>query len=84
MNFLVAGYVRTEDGLSFDPALPIRNPDLQTQSALLGYGRVIDLWGTSGKVDVILPYTFLSGSADYLGERVERDVVLERRPDDGG
>jgi hypothetical protein len=74
VNFLVAGYVRTEDGLSFDPALPIKNPDLQTQSALLAYGRVIDLWGTSGKVDVIVPYTFLSGSAVYLGDRIDRVV----------
>jgi hypothetical protein len=74
VNFLVAGYVRTEDGLSFDPALPIKNPDLQTQSALLAYGRVIDLWGTSGKVDVIVPYTFLSGSADYFGDRIDRVV----------
>ena len=74
VNFLVAGYVRTEDGLSFDPALPLKNPDLQTQSALLAYGRVIDLWGTSAKVDVIVPYTFLSGSADYLGDRIDRVV----------
>ena len=74
VNFLIAGYARTEDGLAFDPALPLENPDLQTSSAILAYGRVIDLWGTSGKVDVLLPYTFLSGSADYFDERVQRDV----------
>lgn len=28
----------------------------------------------SGKFDVILPYTWLSGSADYLGEPVQRAV----------
>lgn len=74
VNFLVAGYLRTEDGLSFDTALPIENPDLQTENAVLGYGRVLDLWDACGKVDVIVPYTFLSGSADYFGDRVDRVV----------
>jgi hypothetical protein len=74
VNFVIAGYVRTEDGLAFDPALPLKNPDLQTSSAVLAYGRVIDFWGTSSKVDVVVPYTFLSGSADYFDERIQRDV----------
>ena len=74
VNFLIAGYVRTEDGLAFDPALPLKNPDLQTSSAVLAYARVIDFWGTSGKVDVIVPYTFLSGSADYFDDRIDRVV----------
>src|SRR5688572_18091427 len=74
VNFLIVGYLRTEDGLAFDPALPIKNPDLQTSNVVFGYGRVLDLWGTSAKVDVVVPYTFLSGSADYFEERIEREV----------
>jgi len=41
---------------------------------VLGYARALDLWGKSGKFDVIVPYTWLSGSALYQGETVERDV----------
>jgi hypothetical protein len=35
---------------------------------------VLDLWGMSGKLDVIIPYTWLSGTADYAGEPLERVV----------
>jgi hypothetical protein len=74
VNFLVAGYAATRGGLSFDPALPIESPSLRTSSAVLGYGRVIELFGQSAKVDVVAPYTWLSGTAVYLGQPVERVV----------
>ena len=74
VNFLVAGYAYTTGGLSFDPSLPLTNPQLHTSSAVLGYARVLDLWGLSGKFDVVLPYTWLSGTADYRGQPVERTV----------
>jgi hypothetical protein len=41
---------------------------------VLGYARVLDLWGKSGKVDAIVPYTWLDGSADFNGQTVERKV----------
>jgi hypothetical protein len=63
LNFVIAGYGYTDGGLSFDPALPVKDPQLQTSSLLLGYARVLDLWGKSAKVDVIAPYCWLSGSA---------------------
>jgi hypothetical protein len=74
VNFLMVGYVYTRGGLSFDPALPVTNVSLQTNSALLTYTRVLDLWGKSGKIDFVLPYTWLSGSADFAGAPVQRIV----------
>ena len=74
VNFLIAGVAATRGGLSFDPALPIESPSLKTGSAVLGYARVIELWGQSAKVDVIVPYTWLSGDAIYAGQPVERVV----------
>src|SRR5512136_2013600 len=65
VNFLIAGYAYTRGGISFDPALPIENEHLETNSGLFAYARTLDLWGLSGKFDVIAPYTFLSGSAIY-------------------
>jgi hypothetical protein len=41
---------------------------------VLGYARVIELWGQSAKVDVIVPCTWLSGDAIYAGQSVERVV----------
>jgi len=74
VNFLIAGYAYTRGGIAFDPAVPVANPQLHTSSAVLAYARVLDLWGMSGKVDAIVPYTWLSGSADYLGQPIERIV----------
>jgi hypothetical protein len=74
VNFLIAGVAATRGGLSFDPALPIESPSLRTANAVLGYARVIELWGQSAKVDVVVPYTWLSGDAIYAGAPVERVV----------
>jgi hypothetical protein len=74
VNFLIAGVAATRGGLSFDPSLPIENPSLRTANAVLGYARVIELWGQSAKVDVVVPYTWLSGDAIYAGAPVERVV----------
>jgi hypothetical protein len=73
VNFLVGGYAYTRGGVSFD-TLPISDPKLATSSAVVGYARTLDLWGSSGKFDVIVPYTWLSGSAIYQGDPLRRDV----------
>jgi hypothetical protein len=74
MNFLIAGYAHTSGGISLDPALPVENDHLKTESAVFAYARAFDLWGMSAKFDAIVPYTWLSGSADYLGQPVSREV----------
>ena len=74
VNFLIAGYAYTIGGMAFGPSLPITNPDLRTSSAVLAYARVIDLWGMSAKFDATVPYTWLSGTADYKGEPESRKV----------
>ena len=80
VNFLIAGYVYTRGGLSFDPAVPITDANLDTSNAVLAYATVLDLWGMSGKFDAIVPYTWLSGTAKYQGEPVERIVNGFARP----
>ena len=74
VNFLIAGYAYTRGGVAFGPSLPITNPDLNTSSAVVAYARVLDLWGMSAKFDATVPYTSLSGTADYRGQTVPRDV----------
>ena len=74
VNFLVSGYAYTQGGVPSDPALPVTSPDLDTSSAVLGFARSLDFWGRSGKIDVIAPYTWLSGSAELDGEPVSREI----------
>jgi len=74
VNFLVSGYSYTRGGVAFDTSLPLSNPQLETHSGVLGFARSLDLWGRSGKIDAGVPYTWLSGSADYLGQPLQRTV----------
>lgn len=74
VNFLITGYAYTRGGVAFGPSLPITNPHLDTSNAIFAYARVLDLWGMSAKFDATLPYTWLSGTADYLGQPVARKV----------
>ena len=74
VNFLVASFDDARGGLSVDPSLPLTHSDLEVAGPVLGYARSLDLGGLSGKLDVIPPFARLSGTANYLGEPVERQV----------
>lgn len=74
LNFLIAGYAYTEGSVAFDPAVPIEDAHLHTHSAVLAYARALDAWGRSAKINVIMPYTWLDGSAKVGGEPRSREV----------
>ena len=74
LNFLALAYAHSKGGLSTDPALPVEDAHLKIDTGVLAYVRSLDLWGRSGKLDVILPYSQLSGSALVAGQQRARDV----------
>ena len=74
INFLLAGFAYSDGGLSTEASSPIQDAQLQMPSGILAYARALDVWGKSGKIDVIVPYSQLSGSAKVAGQTVERDV----------
>lgn len=74
LNFIIAGYTHTAGNISFAPSVPIENAKINIDSALLAYSRSLDIFGKSGKVDLILPGASLFGTADVLGQPRERDV----------
>jgi hypothetical protein len=75
LNFLVAGYAYTGGGLAFDGALPITDPRLNMSSAVLAYGRVLEVWGQSAKLNALVPFSSLTGTVNYAGQPVQRDVT---------
>jgi hypothetical protein len=75
MNFVIAGWAWTDGGLAFDSSAPITNPKLETTGPILAYARTLDVFGRSGKLDVILPAGRISGSALFRGEPVRREVT---------
>ncbi|MDX1431386.1 MAG: transporter [Gammaproteobacteria bacterium] len=74
MNFLIAGYAYTTGNVATDPSLPIENAELDLHTPVVGYVRALDVWGMSGKIDVVVPYAWLSGSAEANGQLRDRDV----------
>jgi len=74
VNFVIAGYAHTRGALQFDSALELTDANLKTSNAVVGYARVFELAGSAATIDVIAPYTWLSGSAIYQGDPVERVV----------
>ena len=73
-SFFVAGYAYTQGGLSVDPSLPVQDAKLKVHSGVLAYARALNLWGKSGKFDVVVPYYALSGTATVAGQLAERQV----------
>ena len=74
MNFVVAGYAYSAGGVLFDPAVPLDNANIKIHGTVLAYARSIKVGHMSGKVDMILPYAWLSGTADFQGQPVSREV----------
>jgi hypothetical protein len=74
VNFLIASFEEAKGGLSADPAIPLTDARLEATGPILGYARTLDLAGRSAKIDVILPYSRLSGTALFRGAPVGRSV----------
>lgn len=74
INFLLAGYVYSDGGLSTAGSSPIKDAQLTLNTGIFAYARSLDVWGKSGKFDVIMAYSELSGSAMVAGQPRERNV----------
>ena len=74
VNFLLAGYVYSDGELSTPGASPIKDAEVTMHTGMLAYARSLDIWGKSGKVDIIAPYSELSGTAMVSGQQVDRNV----------
>jgi hypothetical protein len=74
INFLIGGYAYSKGTVGTDPSVPLTDTEVKLNSAVLAYVRTLDLWGRSGKVDLIIPYTWADGSATLAGEGRTRKV----------
>jgi len=74
LNFLLTGYAYSAGGVLFDPAVPLENANIKIHGTVLAYARSIKVGNMSGKIDMILPYAWLSGTADFQDQPVSREV----------
>jgi hypothetical protein len=74
LNFLIGGYAYSKGTVGTDPSVPLTDTEVKLNSAVLAYVRTLDLWGRSGKVDLIIPYTWADGRAKLAGQERTRKV----------
>ena len=68
LNFLLATYQYSWGDVVSDPSLPIKNADAKVNAVVLGYSRVLDFWGESGTLAVVLPYAWISANGEVEGQ----------------
>src|SRR5262249_12262014 len=74
MNFMILGYAYTKGDVALDTSAPIEDGQIAVHNAFLVYVRSLDVWGHAGKLQLVLPYAWLSGSATFNGRPVSREV----------
>ena len=74
MNFLILGYAYQQGDVLLDPSVPVKDVSTKIHSSVLAYVRSLDVWGKSGKIDVIVPYAWLSANGKVGGEGRDRKV----------
>lgn len=74
LNFVLGGFIHSSGGLSFDPALDLDNAQLEVNTPVLAYAHSLGVFGKSAKFDVVVPYSYLSGTATQNGNPVSRNV----------
>lgn len=74
LNFLVLGYGYSDGALATEATAPLQDAEIEGHGPVLGFARSIAIRGRSAKVDVIVPYGWVSGTATYAGQPRQRDV----------
>ena len=74
LNFVLLGYGHTTGSVALDASAPLQDGEVTTDGAVFAYARSLNLWGDSGKFDVVVPYAWVDGSATFLGEPASREV----------
>jgi len=67
MNFIVGGYGYGQGNILIDPSIPLEDFDGKLHTFVVAYLRSINLFGLSGKVDIVLPYGTGDWNYNYLG-----------------
>lgn len=67
-NFAALNYTYTTGNIITDPASPIKDLDINSNNVISGYARSFSMFGRLSRIQVLLPYTFLSGNAKLSGK----------------
>jgi len=74
LNFVLGGYGFSTGSAITDPSVAIEDGELEIHTPFTAYAHSFGLWGKSAKFDVVVPYSFLSGTATVNGAPSSRKV----------
>ena len=74
INFLLVGYSDLDGSVTVNPSIPLEDAKLNIKTVVFAFARSLDVWGRSGKFDIVVPEAKLTGSALLAGEPRERNV----------
>jgi hypothetical protein len=74
LNFILAGFGHTTGSVLTDPALPVENVSVESDFGLFAFATTLDVFGQSGKIDVVLPYASLFAEGLVFGVPHVREV----------
>jgi hypothetical protein len=69
------GYSDLHGNVTANPSIPLEDAKLEIETVVFAFARSLDVWGRSGKFDVVVPEAKLTGSALLAGEPRKRDVT---------
>jgi outer membrane putative beta-barrel porin/alpha-amylase len=64
LNFLIAGYTHQWGSVLVDPSIPVTNVTAKVDTPFLAFSRIMDFWGQSGSLALVVPYVRLSASGN--------------------
>ncbi len=68
LNFLIVGATHQWGNVLVDPTLPVKDVKASVDTATLGYMRVLDFWGQSGSLALVVPNAWLSASGEVFDQ----------------
>jgi hypothetical protein len=75
LNFAIAGYNYTSGSVEFDPAVPLTDAHLTTNTAVLAFAHAFGAWSKAAKFDIVAPIVSMAGNAEFNGTRATRDIT---------
>jgi hypothetical protein len=74
LTFAIGGYAYSKGSVNTDPALPVDNVSVESHTAIFALATTLNVFGNSGKIDMIVPYSSLATEGLVLGMRRQRLV----------
>jgi hypothetical protein len=71
LNIFLVTYSWSGGDLTFDPALPVEDAEATINTAVAAYVRSVNVFGRSGNVGMIVPYSMGHIQGNYIGEFTE-------------